>query len=289
MPKSSTYTPAPPRFQIATRLGALRDTCTVPDPFGTTATFTLYRSGCQAHREWFRKRLDKDPQILLMAERAISENFPVLTLEEEKTLDKERENDVTPNPLLPIVDRLVIEGSQSKLQSAATRSLLESGRLKPSDLASRDEDDRLDEALFTVKGWSDVPGDAETIVPFTPENARSLLTSDVELEEGAGIDDILHKIDAWMVDEIQTAKALPEGISENSVVRRTGAFVSWKTGKKIVRPGLTLGLAYQLYFLACAKNRSLFRDEVMSAAAKNYEPSSDSSSSSGDGENGAAN
>lgn len=277
------YVPAPPRFQIASRLGAFRDTAVISDPFGTGATFTIHRHGSRAYKSWFQRAVDKDPLTLLRLESMFSDDRIVLTKEEQETLLAEREKPAPGNPLVPIVDRLTIAHVEQSSRKDALRKLIDTGRMSPSEMAGRQEQDTLEEAVFTLKSWEGMPGEDGALIPYSEEMARELLTNDTPLE-GAGLDELILGVDAWTV-EVTRIYEPGEEIPKEAISVETD---DWTYKIRIIIPGLTLGLAYQYLFLRRARDKSLFRDQALEAAAKNSEPSSDSSTSSGDGQSAAA-
>lgn len=272
-----------PRFQIASRLGGFRDTCTVSDPFGTSARFTIIRNGSNAHKAWFRSRLDSNPEIMLIAERAMVDDASLvpLTADEQKTVDAARpEQNPTIQSLLGVVDRLSTSSVEQNLRKSAMRSLLTSGKLKPSDWMTRGEDEQLAEAVFVLSGWEDMPDDSGGVVPFDQDAATALLTLDIPMGE-SGID--LLAVEAWTVDIDRTGKEPPAGVPLSPIPPGDDGLFHWK--EKIPNPLIqTVGQAYQLYFLHASRQRSLFRDQLVDAAGKNSDPSSDSTISSGDGQ-----
>lgn len=286
IPGQEAHTPAPPRFQIASRLGAFRDTATILDPFGTGAVFTIHRNGSKAHKAWFREQQDHDPMTLAVVESGLmQQSGTVLTKEEEEIVQTERQGK-DPNALLPIVDRLTFTLAEQDIRREAMRRLFDSGRITPSEWVSRGENDLLKEALFALKGWDHMPSDEEGVmVPYSEEAARALLENDTPLE-GAGIDDLILSVDAWSLEIEQEGETVPTEVTD--AVPVIGGTGTWKWKTRIMIPGLTLGRAYQLLILNRSRDISLFRDRVLGEAAKNSEPSSDSINSSGDGKSSEA-
>lgn len=276
MPKEAPYIPAP-RFQIASRLGAFRDTAVISDPF-TSATFTIYRHNCAAYKKWFQAAVDRDPLTLLRLEGMFADDAQVLTAEESEILQTEREK---ANPLVPVVDRLTLSTSEQASRRTALRKLIDTGKMTPSQMASRREDDILAEAMFLLKSWDGMPAEDGSLIPYSEDAARALLTNDTPLE-GAGLDELILDVDAWTY-EVEHKTEDGTEIVAGPVTDRT--FETYKV--RHIIPGLTLGLAYQYLFLRRARDTSLFRDQVLGAAAKNSVPSSDGSSSSGDGSSDA--
>jgi hypothetical protein len=273
-------TPAPPRFQIASRLGIFRDSANLPDPFGTGATFTIHRHGSSAQKAWFRDQVDNDPQTLLQFELMLSSDVSVLLPDEEKAVEAQRAKDKD-HPLLPIVDRLTLAASERTLRRDATRKMLASGQMHLSDFMMLDrEKDRLKEAIFLLKGWSAMPDADGAAIPFSEESARALLTCDSPLD-GAGLDELLLSVDAWTFDFTGTVPTKEELPAKARVTKEDEKGVHFAV--KHVIPGLTLGTAYQLFFIQKAREVALFRDQAIGEAAKNLPPSSGLTSSSGDG------
>lgn len=280
MPKpEETYVPAPARFQIASRLGAFRDIATISDPLGTGATFAIHRHGSRAYKVWFQRFVDKDPMTLLRLEAMFQDDRIILTKEEQDTLLAEREKTNPSNPLVPVVDRLTIANVEQSSRKAAMRKLIDTGQMTPSEMAYRQEHDTLEEALFLLKSWDNMPSEDGSPIPYSEDVARELLTNDTPLE-GAGLDELILGVDAWTVEvETETKDGVEYPLAD--VYERDGHYY---IKVRLIIPGLTLGLAYQYLILRRARDTSLFRDQVMGAAAKNSEPSSDGSSSSGDGQ-----
>lgn len=274
-PTLPTPTPPQPRFQIAARLGGFRDTITVPDPFGTPATFTLYRAGCNAYVEWQRDRMDANPVLAEMM-MGVDSLPPVLAADEQEAVDAARakvDGDDTARALVPVIDRLTLTTTGRQLEREALRKAIAGGKLRPSDAFLRGADDQLAEALFTLRGWDGMPDETGALVPYTLDAARALLTNDTPLE-GAGIDELVLAQAAWVVE---TPGAPAEGDTPAASPTRT------------ILPGLTLGRAYLLYFLAVSADRARFRAETLEAAAKNSETPSGGSTLSGGGNDETAN
>lgn len=282
------YKPAPPRFQIASRLGAFRSTVQVSDPFGTSATFTINRAGSNAHKEWFSRQLDNDPFTLLSMEAMLSGKSPaVLSKDEEETVDKFRaaaEADGFARELLPIIDRLAHETAEYESRVGAMRQLYDKGKMRPSDMGMRGEKTLLEEALFCLAGWSGMPDADGGEVAYSQDAARELLQNDTPLEDcPEDIQAMVLEREEWTlrIESAARKEGTASGWSEDRI--REAEKEDGEESSRIMIPGLTLGKAYQLFILATARTSSFFRDQVIEAAAKNSEPPSDGISSSGGG------
>lgn len=283
------------RFQIASRLGGFRDTATIPDPFGTSAQFVIYRADSNAHRAWARGEMDRNPvvtEIML----GIESPPPALSSDDEKivtTLRAKVDADDTARLLVPIIDRLTAVTIERNLEREATKRALTEGKVKASDVMFQGMDQQLKEGKFILKDWSNLPADDGSTITFSIAMREALLTNDTPLD-GEEVQALLLKQDCWTYkrplsdDEIDQA----DGTREVLDVEDLGA-VRTTTPRTIhykltVLPSVTtLGRAYLLYFLAKSRETALFRNAVMEAAGKNSAPSSDSITSSGDGTSGA--
>lgn len=290
-------TPAPARFQIASRLGALRDTVQISDPLRTGAMFTVGRSGSNSHKAWTKQRIASNPMTRIVAESMLATETVVLTPDETEIVNSERASSVngSSNPLLPVVDRLTLSASEQTLYRDALKRLMDSGELLPMDVISgRRDEDRLEEALYLLKTWDRMPDADGNEIPYSVEMARELLTNDTPLE-GAGVDDLVLGVDAWTVEITEdyahpslVDKTRPVKIVKTETVKNAEGVEVYRLTVRYIIPGLTLGLAYQLLILKTARDTAAFRDQVIEAAGKNSVPSSDSISSSGDGKSSGA-
>jgi hypothetical protein len=283
------------RFQIASRLGGFRDTATIPDPFGTSAQFVIYRADGNAHRAWARAEMDRNPivtEIML----GIESPPPALSSDDEKTVTtfRAKVEDDTARLLVPIIDRLTAATIERNLEREATKRALTDGRIQASDVMFQGMDQQLKEAKFILKDWSGVPADDGSTITFSSGMKEALLTNDTPLE-GEEVQALLLKQDCWTYkrplpdDEIDQADGSQEitdiKVGDDGARTSTTRTIHYKL---TVLPSVTtLGRAYLLYFLAKSRETALFRNATMEAAGKNSAPSSDSIILSGDGTSGA--
>jgi len=323
----SSVPPAPPRFVIASRFGAFRDTVTIPDPFGAGASFTIMRAGCNAHRDWSRERADNDPMAIAAASAMMAGNGSAaapLTKDETETVDRYRANqdkDDTAKYLIPIIDRLSLASVESNTQQSVVSALLASGKIRTSDVFRKQEDDQLAESAFLLRSWADMPGlderdgqVEEVSIPFVRDSALALLTNDTPLDSTIdGVSALLKSNPCWMSEQMQfgLADKIPAGyqiydqpapkdkavgkneaypltaVAENPFALAADDHRVYVWMENLPIANLTLGRAYQLWIIATSADRSLFRDQVMEAAAKNSQPSSGSINTSEGGESNA--
>lgn len=272
--------PSTTRFQIASRLGALKDTVVLSDPFPTSAQFIIRRKGSRAHDDWTTKYIDNDPFSSAYLGELITGDISIpLTAEENELLDKAaklttEDEDVkaSVSGLCKLIDRLRGASIEMNYDKRAKRAALSTGRAKVSDVTRASSRKQLEEALFLLAGWEEMPGQDddgnEIQVPYTEQAARDLFTNDTPLE-GCGLDELILSVPCWT-----HAMAVGEEAAQKDPMR-------------IIIPGLTLGQAYILWVHDRAEQLALFRDQVLETAGKNSLPSSDSSILSGDGTNPA--
>lgn len=260
------------KFQIASRIGAFRDSITLSDPLGTSARFIITRKGSNLHKQWGKEWMDSDPIMSAMSEEMVVGSDPIiLTEEERKTVDTLRSSskDQGVLSLLPIVDRLTDSAETLERNRTAIRKAVATGRVKYSDAMFQGSRRYTEEALFLLR-WESLPDEEGNDIPYSPETARELLTNDTPLD-GAGLDELLLAQDCAVI----TIPADPE--SDPPVLPR-----------RLLIPGLTLGGFYSLWVHWASEQKALFRDQVLEAAGKNSLPPSDQISSSGGGTSEAA-
>lgn len=264
------------RFQIASRLGALRDTAVLSDPFPTSAKFTIRRKGSRAHQKWTQDYYDNNAFSSAYLEELALGDAPIL-LTEEETAALEKSHSLAAGAadtdlgqsltsLTSIINRLCGVAVERDTHKKAVQSAIHSGRTTISKVFRAEKDKELEEAVFLLAGWESMPGQDddgnEIQVPYTEQAARDLLTNDTPLE-GCGLDELILSVPCWTL-ALNTDPPAPHPT-------------------RIIIPGLTLGQAYILWVHDRAEQLALFRDQVLETAGKNSLPSSDSSISSGDG------
>lgn len=278
------------RFAIASRLGGFRSTVTLPDPFGTTATFTIHRKGSQAHAAWAKSRIDDDPIANAYASQLyLGDDVQVLTADEAKVVESARElhdfGTVLPS-LLAIIDRLTDSTLESNRGKEAVRRALSSGRVKLSDLVTERQTRQINEALFLLAGWANMPDADGAEIPFSVDAARDLLLCDVPVI-GVGIDDLLMSQKCWTL-EIGSGNA-SEGVagaedeqtedpvdSADTINGKSSEPIPDPETITIINPTIhTVGQAYILWLNWVSESSGLFRNQTMEEAAKNSAAPSD--------------
>lgn len=244
------------KFKLASRLGILRDTFNMPDPFGTGATFTILRAGSDELQAWAQSYIDTDPATQFDLEMSLSDNsFAGILLPDEQMIvdDLRKSTEVGVTRLIPVIDRLTSTAGFAAGRREAMKSAITSGRLKPAEYFKRNQVMRWAEAVKTIKGWSNMPGmddDGDDIlIEFLQENVEALITNNTPVEENGPLAEIV--------------KGIPELYDENK-----------ETGVRTFAADLTLGEAYTRIFLSKSADRDNFRAKVMEEAAKNSEPPS---------------
>lgn len=275
------------RFQIASRLGALRDTALLSDPFQTSARFTIRRKGSRAHQKWTQDYYDNNAFSSAYLEELALGDAPILLTEEETTaLEKSfslsADTTIAGMPrvvesltsLASIINRLRGVAVERDTHKKAVQSAIRSGHTTISRVFRAEKEKELEEAVFLLASWDSMPGQDddgnEIQVPYTEQAARDLLTNDTPLE-GCGLDELVLSVPCWCLSLKGSSGVGSEIADEVS------------TEKRVIIPDLTLGQAYILWVHDRAEQLSLFRDQVLETAGKNSLPSSDSTSSSGDG------
>lgn len=255
------------KFQIASRIGAFRDSISLSDPLGTSARFIVTRKGSNLHKKWAKEWMDSDPILSAMSEEMVVGSDPIVLSEEEgKTVEALRTSsqDQGVLSLLPILGRLVETSESLERNRIAIRKAVASGRASYSDAMFQGARRYTEEALFLLR-WESMPDAEGEDIPYSLETARELLENDTPLED-AGLDDILLSFDFATLTipaDLEADPPTPE--------------------KKIIFPGLTLGRFYTSWTHHISEQKALFRDQVLEAAGKNSLPPSDQISLSGGG------
>jgi hypothetical protein len=253
-------TPSPVRFKIASRLGALKDTMSFSDPFGTGARFHIRRKGSKAHREWSQEYIDSDAYSSAYLEQLVTGHGELILNDEESQVVEESRAGDPANQLVKIIDRLTATAAEHNTNTEAIRKAVATGRTSYSRILRADKDKQLEEAVFLLSGWDSLPGEDDSPIPYSLAAARDLLTSDVPLE-GSGFEEVILAHPEWC----KTVK------------------IEGQPTITIPIPGLTLGQAYILWTHARSEAADLFREMVLEEAGKNSLPPSTGSISPGGG------
>lgn len=204
------------RLKIAAlgRLRAFDDTFEVEDSLGLGITFVLARRDCREHVDWRQRRASADP----MAKEVSKELFAAIMDigDEAKPKAGSAEVPVDGEPTATAADAIA-----DRIDEAAiVRRLVGENRLSAMDVLGGGKRDQLEEAIALVRGWSGAgTNDADTgkPVPCTPENVRSLLTSDAEFVEGEHEGKTLGEVlPAWIIEKSSERTRLARRIAEEA-------------------------------------------------------------------------